>query len=542
MFHYRFSCLWSKQAVLILLWNVVIGFGPGLLQFLGVHGGMYLSFLPKHYLIGLAVGSMIYVLIFLLYPLAGFLGDMYCGRSRIILVSLMLIVAALCMVFVVCEVFVFMGFRVNNILLETKSLVPFGIIVVVAYIGLAGFQANVLQFAVDQLQDAPSGQVSAMIRWYFWCFGISYSVATSVIFWLTICSNNYLAQLVLIWVGVVFGCALVLFRVTHNAHRSVVDINIQSHKNPYKMVCAILSFARKHSHPLRRSSLLYWSDESASRIDFAKEKYGGPFSSEEVEDVKTFFRMLLIIVAMGVYFLAQVPAGVSLSALLFHIDSQDMKHQYSHCTEHNPAIIREFATVLLIVLMALIFEFIVHPLMSAVFPKALNSYAIGLLLLVANIIMNLIVDAIKHATYKQGEIECMFTFNESNSTFEWQLNLGISISGVLNFMAFMLTSVSGLQFIVAQAPHSMKGILIGLYYFSAGLFTMLGAFLVLPFYFPFQNTTTRLVNCGFDYYLTNTVIAAVGLLVYVAVVRGYKYRQRYSFNAVSQLSFGYYTI
>ena len=55
-------------------------------------------------------------------------------------------------------------------------------------------------------------------------------------------------------------------------------------------------------------------------------------------------------------------------------------------------------------------------------------------------------------------------------------------------MAFMLTSVSGLQFIVAQAPHSMKGILIGLYYFSAGLFTMLGAFLVLPFYFPFQNT------------------------------------------------------
>ena len=63
-------------------------------------------------------------------------------------------------------------------------------------------------------------------------------------------------------------------------------------KNPYKTVFKIINFARKHKHPLRRSAFTYCDDYIPFRLDFAKERYGGPFTTEQVENVKTFLRIL----------------------------------------------------------------------------------------------------------------------------------------------------------------------------------------------------------------------------------------------------------
>ncbi len=58
-------------------------------------------------------------------------------------------------------------------------------------------------------------------------------------------------------------------------------------KNPVKTVFRVLKFAAKHKHPVRRSAFTYCEDEWPSQLDFGKSKYGGPFATEEVEDVKT---------------------------------------------------------------------------------------------------------------------------------------------------------------------------------------------------------------------------------------------------------------
>ena len=39
----------------------------------------------------------------------------------------------------------------------------------------------------------------------------------------------------------------------------------------------------------------YWENHTPSHIDLRKHKYGGPFTYEQVEDVKTLFRLLLLI-------------------------------------------------------------------------------------------------------------------------------------------------------------------------------------------------------------------------------------------------------
>ena len=40
----------------------------------------------------------------------------------------------------------------------------------------------------------------------------------------------------------------------------------------------------------------YWENSIPPRIDLGKHKYGGPFTYEQVEDVKTFFMLLQLTV------------------------------------------------------------------------------------------------------------------------------------------------------------------------------------------------------------------------------------------------------
>ena len=62
-----------------------------------------------------------------------------------------------------------------------------------------------------------------------------------------------------------------------------------------KLIVRVLCYARKHKYPEIRSALTYWEEEAPSRIDLGKDKYGGPFTEEEVE---AFFRIIPIFIAI----------------------------------------------------------------------------------------------------------------------------------------------------------------------------------------------------------------------------------------------------
>ena len=53
------------------------------------------------------------------------------------------------------------------------------------------------------------------------------------------------------------------------------------------MIAKILVFAFQHKYPIKRSAFTYWENYIPSCIDLGKEKYGGPFTYKQVEDVKT---------------------------------------------------------------------------------------------------------------------------------------------------------------------------------------------------------------------------------------------------------------
>ena len=54
----------------------------------------------------------------------------------------------------------------------------------------------------------------------------------------------------------------------------------------------------------------YSGTDNPTWLDFAKERYGGPFMTEEVENVKTLFRIFSVLLALGPIHTLQLPASV----------------------------------------------------------------------------------------------------------------------------------------------------------------------------------------------------------------------------------------
>ena len=76
-----------------------------------------------------------------------------------------------------------------------------------------------------------------------------------------------------------------------------------------KLIYEVLNYAQKNKYPRLRSAFTYIDEEQPSRLDFGKHKFGGPFTEEEVEDVKTVFRLMPLLVA------SVVPAAISFCIL-----------------------------------------------------------------------------------------------------------------------------------------------------------------------------------------------------------------------------------
>ena len=75
-------------------------------------------------------------------------------------------------------------------------------------------------------------------------------------------------------------------------------------QNPFKLIYRVLKYARRHKHPQQRSAFTYYCEDDIIpfRINLGKMKYGGPFTTEQVEDVKTFFSALGLVLIDGLIF------------------------------------------------------------------------------------------------------------------------------------------------------------------------------------------------------------------------------------------------
>ena len=107
-------------------------------------------------------------LMFLVYPLLGHIAAVYLNRHRTLKCGLILTTASsLC--FCVWKFLIAIVRSVSNVHVDKNGsacvLIPG---MVLAVVGIGFFEANAIQFGLDQLLEASTPKLIAFIHWYYW--------------------------------------------------------------------------------------------------------------------------------------------------------------------------------------------------------------------------------------------------------------------------------------------------------------------------------------------------------------------------------------
>ena len=154
---------------------------------------------------------------------------------------------------------------------------------------------------MDQLHDSPGEDRTLFIHWYVWTYYGSMLISQLALYdGLSIYIGVGLLGLNILLVVIVLPITLCLVR-----RRRTWFLVEPGQYNPYKLVYRVTKFARPHKIPVHRSAFTYCEDEVPMGLDLGKEKYGGPFTTEQVEDVKAFYGILKMLFSLGVAFFQQ---------------------------------------------------------------------------------------------------------------------------------------------------------------------------------------------------------------------------------------------
>ena len=248
----------------------------------------------------------------------------------------------------------------------------------------------------------------------------------------------------------------------------------------------VLNYARKHKYPENRSALTYWEEEAPSRLDLGKDKYGGPFSEEEVENVKTVFRMIPL-------FIAVIGLGCTDEAYWKIMAGNVLTEPFISCLISLNFF--KFLTPSIL----FIFYFLLRLCLHKYIPSMLKRIGLGLLFAVCSMVSYTVI-------LLSSDIH--------------QQTLLIAPQ-VLNGMEFFLIIPASLEFTIAQCPIQMRGVMVGMWIASMGI----GYAININTKYPFRCNNDVLCT-SFKYYATKTGIILLILIVFVILAKYYKFRVR----------------
>ena len=489
---YRIRKLKNKGAMLLLVWN-----------FLAVSVFYYPMSHPT-----LDMHNIIWGLTL---PIAGWLADVYLGWYKVIRWSIwiMWIASVLLVASSVLSQLVESYYSINNYI----TIVLF----LIMSVGFGGYQANIILFGIDQLQDASTDEITSFISWYL-CLYFSGGIIISFV---AFCLGGAYDGLLDEFLICVFLTIVVILTLTFDN----IFLKEPIMHNPFQLIYKVIKYAIKNKHPRCRSAFTYYEDELPSRIDFGKSKYGGPFTTEEVENVKTFLRLVVIIVLGS--------AGASGTFSLFHLENQlgdlDNFDGLHKCRWKETVTINltQFSGALLVPL----FEFIFYPLLQKCL-SCVRSYqwklSVGIVSQAAKVIALMVIDVTARHNYLEhtnATIQCIFTEESGTLSSSFDIKWMI-LPQLLNSVSIVTFSIGALEFICSQTPYSMRGLLLGTMYGSVVLYCVLGYGIMQPFMKQSTTWGTGIISCEFWYLLVILLILILDSIILFTLVKWYKKRKR----------------
>ena len=372
------KCVSSKAALLILVWSFVIGLLGGMMLNPDIITTGYFNYFMQL----LMYGGIALVTCF--FPLAGILADIRFGHYKTIITSIYLVLISLLLLIVGSIFWVPLVFGYNYnlfIAILCLFLVCGGISVIMLHTGLIGFTANVVQFGMDQLHDSPGEDRTLFIHWYVWTF--YGSILVGRLSWTYLLGLQIVGSLILLTLLTALPITLCLVR-----RRRRWFLIEPGQYNPYKLVYRVTKFARQHKTPVNRSAFTYCEDEVPMGLDLSKEKYGGPFTTEQVEDVKAFYGILKVLFSFGVVFFLGFAADSTLQYFdIFTLYSSPVL---------QILIYKGLLSPLLITICIPLYLCLLRPFISRYVPGMLKRMGLGMILALLSLLATLSMDAAAH--------------------------------------------------------------------------------------------------------------------------------------------------
>ncbi len=310
--------------------------------------------------------------------------------------------------------------------------------------------------------------------------------------------------------------------------------------NPLKLIFQVLRHAAKNKYPRLRSAFTYWEDDKPySRIDLGKTKYGGPFTTEQVEDVKTFLRIIILFCA-SIILISFVYGRESViyQQLNHYQDKYFIEYSSNNLTlrylrsSFKRIFVWDFSYITVIIL-TVIFEFILYPIIDKYINirrmGSISRMQVSLAILILSEIVYLCIETSAVFKTHSQNYTCLFYASPDNLKhnnvvqldYKWLL-LPKAILG----LSLYLSTSSGAEFIIAQTPYSMRGLLIGCIFFLFGASVAL--FHILYYYITslLKEKIQYIRMCGIWYYVTSTVFFIVLFFFSLIIRRLYSPRRR----------------
>ena len=472
-FFIHFCHLSSRSAILVIVWDALMYSYMFFMRYFEgtIYSNVQQSETPKS--ASNIVFNNGYCMLFFIHFLLGLIADVWTGRYKIIVTGIFLCFFA----WIISGVnFIITVYWQNKLLFYI--IYVFGYLC--AVVGYTGFRANIVQFNIDQLVGASADQLSAIIYWH----SISIPVVF-ILFELGRCSFHYFLMISFITSGVTVSVVL----ITHSFFKHLLETTPLI-INPIKLIAKVLNYARKYKYPRNRSALTYWEEDYPSRLDLGKEKYGGPFTEEEVENVKTVLRMIPLMICI---------VGLSCTDEVYWSIMKGANHNssYKSCFVSNNTMTYVTAAFLLF-----LHQFFIYPCFNKYIPSMLKRIGVGLVFGLATTLSYAVI------------------FKYQRNTLSYFNNL-LLIPQIFYGVAFALIVPTSLEFTIAQSPVQMRGMMVGMW---------LACFVVG---YLINNNTKYPFGCddnsicpSFYYNITRSVVIFIILLVFVVLAKRYKLRVR----------------
>ena len=471
----------SKGILLLLVWSILLSASGG-----------FIVITTTRIVFRLTKQIMVWIGLWVLLPVAGWMGDSFLGRYRAIVVGVF--VTMLSFLILLCATVML---QVIWTPMAAIATVLYLYMLVIVY-SMGNVYTNTLPFIIDQMIGASADDISAIVQWYYW----SFSLGLSVPYFIAILPIEQLQQnFSMISLTIIFLC-LSSVLITDCLCHKWLDIHYKS-SSPFKTIFKVLNYARKTKYPEHRSAFTYIDEEEPSRLDYGKHKFGGPFTEEEVEDVKTIVRLLPLLLNM---FIASINS--TFNAYKFLSTKLDLQYNM----------------IILFVLPLLLipaYRFIVFPLLHNRIPSLIKRAGAGLVIILIGNLFNLTVDTIKHL--HSNNTQCMFSDTSHGSANSLPISLyWLLIPAIVSGVGHTLALCSSLEFAMAQSPNSMRGVMMGLatVFLGFGSLVLYGIEQVLE---HFSNVTP---SCGFYYYLVLSILLILSLVLFTIAAKRYKLRER----------------